>query len=30
MLVSARGVGCRLRGEASIGHYNRCVKYTVP
>ena len=30
MLVSARGVGCRLRGDASIGPYNRCVKHTVP
>ena len=29
MLVSARGVGCRLRGEAYIGHYNRGVKHTV-
>ena len=29
-LASARGVGCRLRGDASIVHYNRCVKHTVP
>ncbi len=30
MLASARGVGCRLRGDASIAPYNRCVKQTAP
>ena len=30
MLASARGVGCCLRGDASIAPYNRCVKQTVP